>query len=318
MKIRILILCLLIFSFGLSAEVDLEKQYLQAKQSIEKKEYITIFRNLADKHTNNRFGQLALEELAKIHLLDRDYDKAISFLKKIHLQEIEDKQYWLAKSYLKAGKFQKAIVSAQIYIASSEHAENIEVSYFIIADAYLQQGKSQKALNTLESLRTSKYINNHIPLLHFKRGNCFELMKQYENAILCYRKLKMDFPYHQYSYLAEDYIYNLKNNKEINIDLSKLNSHRQTEPKVETKAATGEDLKIFLQVGAFGSKENAESLGKKVKNIGYNYKIFPKIKNSKQLFIVAAGPFENDKKLKKAMQKLEKNGLKSFLIKRYD
>ncbi len=317
MKLKLILLILLI-PIILSAETELETKYLKAKNSTNKSEYKTIFEELASKHKDNRFGQLSMEELAKIHILDRDYDKAISYLKKIHLKEIEDKQYWLARAYLKIGKYQEAIVSAQIYIASSENVENIETSYFIIAEAYLQQKKFQKALSTLESLRTSRYINNQIPLLHFKRGNCYELMEKYEDAILCYRKLKMDFPYHQLSYLAENYIYNLKNNKAINIDLSKLNSHRMEEPKVETKAATGEDLKIYLQVGAFSSKENAEKLGKKVKKIGYNYKVFPKIKNSKQLYIVAAGCFENDKKLKKAMQKLEKNGMKSFLIKRYD
>jgi tetratricopeptide (TPR) repeat protein len=317
MKLKLIFLLFLI-PIILKAGTDLEKKYLQAKNSINKNEYQTIFEDLANKHKDSHFGQLSMEELAKIHILNRDYDKAISYLKKIHLKEIEDKQYWLARTYLKVGKYKEAIVSSQIYIASSENAENIETSYFIIADAYIQQRKFQKALSTLESLRTSKYINNQIPLLHFKRGNCFELMEKYEDAILCYRKLKMDFPYHQFSYLAEDYIYNLKNNKAINIDLSKLNSHRLEEPKVETKAATGEDLKIYLQVGAFSSKENAENLGKKVKKIGYNYKVFPKIKNSKQLYIVAAGSFDNDKKLKKAMQKLEKNGMKSFLIKRYD
>lgn len=318
MKLQWFVLLLMLTLSMLYSAADLEQQYLQAKQSIEKKEYFPILLNLAQKHENTRYGQLALEELAKIYLLDRDYEEAISALKKIHLPEIRNKQYWLAKAYLKSGKFQEAIISAQIFIANSDQTENIESSYFIIAEAYLNQKKYQKALNTLESLRTSRYISNHIPLLHYKRGICYEMMKEYENAILCYRKLKSDFPYHQYSYLAEDRIFNLRTDKDIEVDLTKLNIHRQTEPKLETKAATGQDLKIFLQVGAFSSLDNAEKLGKKVSTIGYHYKIFPVIKNNQQLFTVAAGPFEDDNKLKKAMQKLEKNGLESFLIKRYD
>jgi len=190
MKNIFIVIALFIITFNLFCDIELEKQFLQAKQSSNKKEYLPIFKQLADNNKDTEWGQNSLLELAKIHFLDRDYDKAISYLKKVHLKEIEDKQYWLAKSYLKAGKLRDAIVSAQIYIASSEHPENIEVSYFIITDAYLQKKSFKKALDTLESLRNSDYLNNHIPLLHFKKGNCYELMGNYEDAIWCYRKLK--------------------------------------------------------------------------------------------------------------------------------
>lgn len=76
-------------------------------------------------------------------------------------------------------------------------------------------------------------------------------------------------------------------------------------------------MKIYLQVGAFGSEDSAQKLGKKVKVIGYKYIVFSKIKNNSKLFVVAAGPFNENDDLKKAMQKLKKNDINSYVIKRY-
>ena len=328
MKIFIIVLLFFItirLNSQISEEIELrtideyrqEKSFKKAKSQTKKSELIKSFEKITKDYPDSYHGQLSLLELAKLNILGRHYEKAIEQLKEIHLPEIVDKQYWLAKANLKVDKYQLAIVSAQIYISDSNEYEKIEVAYFIIAEAYINQKMYKRAFNTLETLRTSKYIKNNIPLLHYKMGNCKELMGKYEDALICYKKLKQDFPYHQYSYLAEDRIFNLIKGNKINIDLAKINSYRQTEPKQETKAATGEDLKIYLQVGAFGSEENAEKLGEKVKKIGYDFIVFSKIKDNQKLYVVAVGPFEKDSKLKKAMKKLEKNDLKSFVIKRY-
>ncbi len=314
---KIVLILFILLSVNLFSQNDTELKQLfeKAKASNEQSNFMPIYEDLSANHTDSYYGQLALMELAKIYILERKYSNAIKSLKMIHHQDIADKQYWLAKAYLKEDKLQLAIVSAQIFISESDDNDKIENAYFIIAEAYIQQNMYKRAFNTLETLRTSKYINNNIPLLHFKMGNCKELMGKYEDALICYKKLKKDFPYHQYSYLAEDRLFELKNDDKINVSLSNINSYRQDEPKQETEAATGE-YKVYLQVGAFSSEENAVKLGKKVKQIGYDFIVFSKIKDNDQLFVVAAGPFEKDKKLKEAMKKLEKNDMKPYVIKR--
>ncbi len=316
MKKIILILFILV-SVNLFSQNDIELKQLfeKAKESNEQSKFIPIYENLSANYPDSYYGQLALLELAKIYVLERQYSNAIKSLKMIHHQDIADKQYWLAKAYLKEDKLQLAVVSAQIFISESDDNDKIENAYFIIAEAYIQQNMYKRAFNTLETLRTSKYINNNIPLLHFKMGNCKEFMGKFEDALICYKKLKKDFPYHQYSYLAEDRLFEMKSDNKINVSLSNINSYRQNEPKQETEVATGE-YKVYLQVGAFSSEERAIKLGKKVKQIGYDFIIFSKTKDNNELFVVAAGPFEKDKKLKEAMKKLEKNDLKSYVIKR--
>ncbi len=318
MKKNIFIICLLtIFvatSFGILTQED---QYKKAKEEKDGTAMKILYENAYEEDQDSFFGQKSLLELAKYNFFKRDYKNAVLFLKKIHHQEISDKQYWLAKSYLKMGKYQLSIVSSQIFIAESDDKVQIENGYFLIAEAYLQQKMYKRAFNTLESLRTSKYINNNIPLLHYKMGICKEKQGKFEQALMFFKKLKQDFPYHQYCYLAEDRIYSLKKNDKVEIDLSEINTFRKEEHIEESKAATGKDLKIYLQVGAFGSEDSARKLGKKVKVIGYNYIVFSKIKNNNKLYVVAAGPFNKNDDLKKAMQKLKKNDIDSYVIKRY-
>ena len=315
-KIMLFLIFLVSVNLLSQNENELKQLFEKAKASNKQSDFMPIYEDLSENYTDSYYGQLALLELAKIYILERKYSKAIKSLKKIHHQEIADKQYWLAKAYLKENKLQLAVISAQIFISESNDNDKIENAYFIIAEAYIQQNMYKRAFNTLETLRTSQYIKNNIPLLHFKMGNCKEFMGKYDDALICYKKLKKDFPYHQYSYLAEDRLFELKSDDKIDVSFSNINSYRQNEPKQETEAATGK-YEVYLQVGAFSSEENAIKLGKKVKRIGYNFIVFSKIKDNNKLFVVAAGPFEKDKKLKEAMKKLEKNDLKSYVIKRY-
>ena len=318
MKKNIFIICLLTIFIATSfGKLTQEDQFKKAKAEKDVKAMNALYEKIYKEDQDSLFGQLSLLELAKYSFFKRDYENAVSFLKKIYNQKISDKQYWLAKSYLKLGKYQLSIISSQVFIAESEDNVEIENAYFLIAEAYLQQKMYKRAFNTLESLRTSKYINNNIPLLHYKMGICKEQQGKFEQALMFYKKLKQDFPYHQYCYLAEDRIYNLKKDDKLEIDLTEINTFRKEEPIEESKAATGEDLKIYLQVGAFGSEDRAEKLGKKIKVIGYEYIVFSKIRNNSKLYIVAAGPFDENDNLKKAIQKLKKNDIDSYVIKRY-
>ncbi|MEA2096320.1 MAG: SPOR domain-containing protein [Candidatus Cloacimonadota bacterium] len=318
MKKNIVIIFLLTVFIATSfGKLTQEDQYKKAKIEKDGTTMKILFEGVYEEDHDSIFGQLSLLELAKNNFFKRDYKNAVSLLKKIHHPKISNKQYWLAKSYLKMGRYQLSIISSQIFIAESNENVKIENAFFIIAEAYLQQKMYKRAFNTLESLRTSKYINNNIPLLHYKMGVCKEQQGKFEQALMFYKKLKQDFPYHQYCYLAEDRIYKLKKNDKLEIDLSEINTFRKEEPVEETKAATGEDLKIYLQVGAFGSEDNAEKFGKKVRVIGYKYIVFSKIKNNSKLYVVAAGPFDENDNLKKVMQKLKKNDINSYVIKRY-
>ncbi len=115
-----------------------QENFLQAKNETDIATMQTLYKNIYEESNNSFYGQYSLLELAKLDFFKRDYKNAILFLKKIHDQKILDKQYWLAKSYLKLCKYQLSIISSQIFIAESEDSVKIEKAYFLIAEAYLQ------------------------------------------------------------------------------------------------------------------------------------------------------------------------------------
>ncbi len=299
------ILVLLLISVFLFCE-DLEREFLQAQAKIAEDEMIGSFLNLATEHPDSYYGQRAYLELAKIHLLKRDYRQADEYLSKITDPQISDKEYWQAKVYLHLQDYGKAIISAQNYIFASENPEKIEVAYFIIAEAYIHQKMVQRALNTIFALRDSQYINNHIPLMHFKIGYCYETMGEYDQALSSYRKLRQEFPYHQYTYNAEDRVYELIRAQKI-----ELHEFGSTESRDIEYAE-----RLYLQVGAFGSSDNARQYSQRLKSMGFSSIVFPKTQDGKTLHVVAVGPFVDDNDLNNAKNELEEKNIQSFRIMR--
>jgi len=283
----------------------------ETKNKVNKAEYEEIFMGAPDTFQ----GQSALLDLAKIELLERNYDQALKYFKKIFHPEIPTKEYWMAKCYLSSGDTDSAIIAAQNYVYTSSDKDKIESSYFIIAEAYIEKGLFTKALNTLNYLRNSDNIQNNIPLLHYKIGYCNEKLGNYDTALTHYKKLKLDFPYHEYTYLAEDRIYQMNSDKKIDVDLKEIMINE--DPVKEPIADKDDEGNKYLQVGAFSKQGNADKHGKDIsKTFSGNYIVFPKKSNNKTLYITAFGPYNSDKQLNKAKSELEKNGYNSFMIQR--
>ena len=227
----------------------------------------------------------------------------------------------MANAYLKNSQFDSAIISAQNFIFESNDKNLIESAYFLIAEAYINQKSYSRALNTLEFLRNSEFIENNIPLLHYKVGYCQEMLGNYDSALNSYKKLKIEFPYHQYSYLAEDRIYQLTKMRIPEITDQDLQEYRTAENKNEDDQET-ENINYqvtmkYLQVGAFSKRSNAEDLADKIRGfLKDDYIIFSKTVKEKTLHILAYGPFDNDTALKKVKNKLEEKGYSSFTIRR--
>ncbi len=312
MKNVIILIIIINTSFNLLANLADEYQDLRSSSNDPLKSYL----DFAEEHSNEIYGQKAFLEAAKIEILRRNYNDAIKYLNEVHNSALKEKYFWLAKTYLKIDKYHKSIMSSQVYITDSDNRNKIEIAYFLIAEAYIQEEMYKRALRTLETLKTSKYINNNIPYLHFKIGNCYELMGRTSEALMAYKKLKVDFPYTHLSYLAEDRLIEIAETENLPTIKSQADIHNGQRKQI-SKSAKGEDMKIYLQIGAFNSEQNAKLLNLKVGNYGYETVIFSKIKNNTKFYVVAVGPFEDDANLKKASKILKENNLASFVIKRY-
>lgn len=307
MKKTVIILFLILSVFSLQAKTmaELQKMYNKANSMIHKKDFMKAFKTIANNYPENYYGQLSMLAIAKTYFLERNYKQTAEYLLKITDRKITEKEYWLAKTYLKQKNYKDAIVAAQNFIFRANDYEKIENSFFIIAEAYFEQKFYQKALKTLKSLRDSKYINNHIPLLHYKIGMCYEMTKDLEKANQHYTKLQKEYPYNEYGYLAETRLLNLKK--------SLTQSNPVAEIQTSDTPAENSAAQTFLQVGAFSTRKNASKLTRKLKNLGLKTIIFHE-KNNK-FYKVAVGPL-SPAELTKSTRILKQENIDYFKIKR--
>ncbi|MCD6181846.1 MAG: SPOR domain-containing protein [Candidatus Cloacimonetes bacterium] len=310
MKLKSMFLAgLIVASSGLwsISHEALKSTYEKAAGQFHQSNFVPAMQAIARQHPDSQYGQLAMLELAKFHLLKREYSDAKKLLKQTRQSYIPDKEYWLAKVYLQNQEYQLAIVSAQNYIFSSQDADKIELSYFIIAQGYMEQKLYHRSLEMLETLRKSANIINNIPLLHYKLGQCYEKLGAFDKAAASYQKLRQDFPYSQYAQLADDRIYALK------LD-TKMEPLKPIKPK-ENSRAQGK-YTVYLQAGAFSSTANAKKLQQRIEKFKIPTISFSKKSNGKTLHVIAAGPFANDSAMKQAASTLKKNNINTFVIKR--
>lgn len=291
------------------SENDLKRRFNKTRSMINQENFQKNFEYLASNYPDSYYGQLSMLELAKLCVLKRNYPDATTYLKKINNPKIIDKAYWLAKTYLKLNKNIEAIVTAQNFIYLSNNYDKIEDAYIIIAQAYLQKEYFQKALNTLNTLRKSKYVKNRIALMNYKMAECYEKMGKTEKAIGIYKKIKKEFPYNQYGYRAQDKIQELTSIDDVKI---------VKEKPIDKAAVSPDKFDLYLQAGAYGGMKFANLQKDKIKKIGLPVEIGKKTKKSgKVLYVVYAGPFKNTEELKKASNKLSDKDIQFFIYKKY-
>jgi len=305
----LIIFCIPFLLFSLPSAKSLYEKAISKKFE---NEFVPIFKELSENYSQTIYGQKALLELAKIEFLKRNYDLSLSYLKKINNPKIKETAYWLAKVYLKLNKNIEAIYSAQNYIyLDTQNYEKVEDMLLTIAEAFLQKKIYYRALSTLNSLRKSKYATNRLSLIVFKTAECYEKMGKIEKAIKIYKKMKIDFPYDEYTYIAQDKVFELTSLEDIRP------KEDNAKKKLDKAAVSPKDFELYLQAGAYGKLKMAKIQEKKIASYGIKTKIGEKTKRGKKLYIVYAGPFNNTAEMKKASSILRENGIEFFIYKKY-
>ncbi len=69
----------------------LKDVFEKAQAMIHKQDFVSVYAQLSEKYPDHFYGQKAFLELGKISLLERKYEEAIVFLKKIYNKEITEK-----------------------------------------------------------------------------------------------------------------------------------------------------------------------------------------------------------------------------------
>jgi tetratricopeptide (TPR) repeat protein len=294
--------------------------FYQSRLSLTRKEITSSLTIAKEDYPETFYGQKSILELAKISMLERNYQQSLEYLKGVDSSILPENDFYLAKAYLKTQRFQDAIKSAQEYITRIQDEEKKEIAYLLIVEAYIENGQYQLALKTLDSMRVNDYIVSSSALVKYKTGYCQEMLDRNREAIESYKTVIVQHPYTEYSFQAEKRLYDLTVASATKIDYSDLiptetelvDRAQPTTPKVPQADGTE---KIYIQVSAFTSQENALSYSQHLQDQQYENIVFTKPVGNQIYHVVAIGPLTS-REAARAMQAEVKRNLNvdSFII----
>ena len=118
--------------------------------------------------------------------------------------------YYAGNIYLRQGEFQKAID----YLSAYKGGDKIIAlqTKALIGDAYVELGQLDKAISKYKEAAKSENVMT-TPFVLLKLGQVYEMQKNYNEALNCYKRIKTEFPASQEYRNIEKYISRLENLK---------------------------------------------------------------------------------------------------------
>jgi tetratricopeptide (TPR) repeat protein len=264
--------------------------YLNAMLKIKKSEMESFLQQAADKYPRTNYGQIAMVERAKMHIIDREAVPAKTLLSKVTSTDLMERFYWMTVCAEMLDDYAGVITNAENYQRLAPGGEFIEESHYLIADSYINQKKYQSAIATLNKLKTTTGFPTDTQYFHFKLGHAHQLAGQPNESLASFKTGLELNRLTQLAYTIEDHLFELKDKYGSRIDLSFLYPYSELElpealtpdvtPPAETlplpfdppqnvplklgaKPTTG----FFLQAGRFGVEANASTIAQKIRQM---------------------------------------------------
>jgi len=115
-----------------------------------------------------------------------DYNKAIDFLKRAQGGNEIETAYNLGFCYYKSGQYEEAIDNLLISLRYVKDRHSTELVTLYLGLSYFELGEFKEALKYLERAESIK--GEHLPIINFNIGNCYQGLQKYRMALLSYEK----------------------------------------------------------------------------------------------------------------------------------
>jgi len=292
--------------------------------------------------SRNNYVQKGLLELGQISLLERDYDKALTYFNRITDPDLPEKHFWLASAYYSQGNFSKAVASADQFIRLAGDSPKKEDAYLLLADAYISLGQYNNAINTLKKLLSKPELVTKEQYLRYRYGYATEMLGNTSEAVSQYRQGIELNRASQLAYLMEDRLFDLRDKYGSAIDLSFLYPYSDTSlpdivlvalsnsgnnndadksdsmPKVQSAKPQEVDFEkqtgIYLQAGRFSNQQNAIKLCERILKLNLNAQYYKSTQHSDVSWVVIVGPYTTELDAVNAKTVLRQENIDSFII----
>ena len=296
------------------------------------------YNQLASRFASTRFGQMGILELAKLHILDREIDKALAQLRRVTANDLTERIYWQAVCSYQQSDWQTAINHGENFLRLNPNSIYTEDTHYMIAESYLNQNKANSAVTVLNKLQGIKDLPTDRQYFHFRLGFAHERANNPRDALAQYRDGYLLNKFSQIGYQIEDRLFALRSTYGNSIDLSFLypyvelslseQSQVQTPPPPPPAGATatngidlGAPLKIaerptgdyFVQAGRFSSEANAENLARRIRGLDVQAAYYEQMHNNQKTWVVVCGPYATQQDAIFAHSKLRENEIDCFI-----
>ncbi|MCB5278477.1 MAG: SPOR domain-containing protein [Candidatus Cloacimonetes bacterium] len=319
-------------------------KYYEAILNKNNADALSLLTSCAEKYSKTHYGQLAMLEAAKIHILERDMNKAKTLLRRITSPDIVERFYWTAVVFYWLDDFSTAIANAENYIRLDASGIELEAAQHLISDSYIKQKKYQSAISSLNKIGQLKNYDKQYHL--YKLGLAYELSGNFKNAQNSYREGYELNKYSQVAFNIEERLFALRS-KAPAIDLSFLYPYTPLDIQSECEqdsslvvesfvAKTGTDISEiklpeidssqpikliakpingnFLQAGRFSIETNAERLCKTIRAMKIPSSYYEDNTSEQITWVVLAGPFTSREYTDHARVLLNNVDINSFVV----
>lgn len=327
----------------LKAKSDAEKAFLlyyTAKLDQKTSIAIETLSQLISQYPSTEYGQRGMLDRAVIHILDREIDQAQALLRRITSPKLGERIYWQAVCSFHAGDWANTIANAENYIRLEASGAHIEDCYYLVAEAYLNQNKAHSAIVTLNKLKTLKDLPKDVQYFYYKLGYAHERNRSIKDAVSQYKEGYLLDKYSQLAYSIEDRLFEMRATYGNSVDLAFLYpyvdlsiadmvvSNGQTVAQISTNTqinppdqtveqslfVSGKpEGEYLIQAGRFTTKNNAENLAKRIRNLDVQAVYYESELNSQKSWVVVCGPYSTQQDAIFAHAKLREHEIDCFI-----
>lgn len=302
----------------------------------------SLLQSVIDSYPKQSLAHNARLELGKLALLDREYDKALTYFNAITNPDLDEKHFWIANVYYEKEDFNNAIASANQYLRLASSGNKAEEAHYLITDAYIELKQYNNAISTLKKLLSKPDRIGDEQYLRYRYGYAAEALGNRAEALSQYKQGYELNRFTQLAYMIEDRLFEMRVTYGSSIDLSFLypycaspppdivlaeqnaanNASNPTNPDTTSVVKNNPPSEIdinqqqglYLQAGRFGKQDNAVRLCEKIGKLNLNAQYYKASQQSDVSWVVIVGPFATQLEAVNAKTSLRENDIDSFII----
>lgn len=270
---------------------------------------IETYRLIIEKYPKGAWAAKSHFQLGQSYYLQGEYDKALDHYGKIIVSYSEDEVYWPARywkcrSLIAKGDYQEAMVALRSLGEGSSGDIGKDAILMSVGNCYLGMEDYEHAADTYRSLIKSMPDSRRVPSAYLLLAKSLQSLGNMEEAKGFYRKVIESYSQSIVAQQAQQYLSSLS----APPPKSPPPESAKGKPAASETAGEKHTSSYFsIQVGAFSSRRNAESLARRLRKRGYSVDIIPPVSGKSRLYRVWVGRYKTRSGALETSKRLGKN-----------